>query len=171
LRRAGRLARCGGRRYERKQEIPFEVILLNASFEKPGSQTRGTHGSMQHFGIPLDPDQAAAERGLLCRDFLRVQNRALGNIDVIAKLRVEVKPDRILFRRSAQIPDQQQRIGRLVRVSDYFGNKVIQPKASAGDRSFFLVRHRALPEVNFRMVTRARRKQRFRAHRVQGPVS
>lgn len=99
---------------------------------------------MQHIGIPLNPNQAAAQRGLLLGDFLGVQDRALGNVDVIAKLRVKVQPDVITFGGGSQIADQQQRIWGLVRIADYLGNKFVQPNASARPRSFFLVRHRAL---------------------------
>ena len=73
---------------------------------------------MQNIGAPLDPHQAAAQRGLLHRELLRVQDRAYGNVYVAAKLRVEVEPDVVIFGGCSQITDQQQRVRWFMGVAD-----------------------------------------------------
>ncbi|MGH9721770.1 MAG: hypothetical protein ACRD8O_16300 [Bryobacteraceae bacterium] len=105
---------------------------------------------MKHIDVTFDPHQTAAKDGLLPGNFLRVKNPTLGNLDVIAELRVEIKPDVAFFRGRPEIADQQQGVGRLVGIADYFGNKLVEPKVSAGSSGFravffvLWVRHRAL---------------------------
>jgi hypothetical protein len=103
----------------------FDEFLLNAAFQEFCFGAVRTDFAMNQFSFFLDPQQRAADRRLVLGNFLCVQNRFVGNLDVIVERRRQVQTGVLILRRSAEEAAEQQRIRRGFRILHHFCNQIV----------------------------------------------